>query len=109
MGHGGILAGARDMTGVYMEYGMLYTTIYMFLMTICYDLRGGSNIGGPEGLWSYAAVLMIGERNIIPQRNYSRKSSSALPLSSALDLSPSILFHTPCPAPSPTIILTSKT
>lgn len=92
MGHGGTLAGARDMTGIYMEYGMLYTTMYMFLMTICYDLRGGSNIGGLEGPWSYAG-----------------KSSSSLPLSSALDLSPSILFHIPCPAPSPTIILASKT
>lgn len=109
MGHGGILVGARDMTGIYMEYGMLYTTIYMFLMTICYDLRGGSNTGGLEGPWSYAAVLMIGEQNITSQRNYSRKPSSSLPLSSALDLSPSILFHTPCPAPSPTIILASKT
>lgn len=109
MGHGGTLAGARDMTGIYMEYGMLYTTMYMFLMTIRYDLRGGSNIGGLEGPWSYAAVLKIGERNIIPQGNYSRKSSSSLPLSSALDLSPSILFHIPCPAPSPTIILASKT
>lgn len=29
---------------------MLYIAIYVFLMIICYDLRGGSNVGGgPEG------------------------------------------------------------
>lgn len=47
-----------------MEYGMLYIAIYVFLMIIYYDLRGGSNVagGGPEDPWSYAAVFMISKK-----------------------------------------------
>lgn len=78
-----------------MEYGMLYIAIYVFLMIICYDLRGGSNVGGgPEGPWSYAAVFMISKKKcLLPKIILTQVFSIPSPFLSSGSLSLNSLPH----------------